>query len=62
MTTDDRIQFRCIHCGAPLGARAEFAGKRGTCPRCSHDVLVPLKSEQEVAPSGASKPGQGAEA
>src|ERR1700743_3101180 len=38
---NDLIRFPCPHCKKILKARARWAGRRGTCPRCNQPILFP---------------------
>jgi serine/threonine-protein kinase len=38
---DTEMAFACSSCGTSLKAKAELAGKKVKCPRCSQAVLVP---------------------
>lgn len=40
------IEFHCEHCGKPVRAQDEFAGKRAKCPACQQSVYVPTPPDQ----------------
>lgn len=35
------IRFKCIYCGQRILAPDNGAGKKGKCPKCKHDLVVP---------------------
>jgi len=35
------IRFMCIYCGQTILAREGTSGKKGKCPKCSHELRVP---------------------
>jgi len=49
------IAFPCTACGAGLRVPAEFAGKRGKCPKCKAELIVPVATS--IAPPAATAPG-----
>jgi len=64
----DRIRFPCPQCGARIATRPEMAGKRGRCPACHAQVVVPdqrvageiaFARNEEDAPAGQPVTGQG---
>ncbi len=42
-----RIKFSCPSCGAQLSARKELVGRRGPCPHCAAEVMVPPRIPNE---------------
>jgi hypothetical protein len=38
---DMPIQFQCPHCKTGLETGDDLAGKKGTCPKCGHEITVP---------------------
>jgi DNA-directed RNA polymerase subunit RPC12/RpoP len=35
------IKFKCIYCGQRILAKDDGAGKKGKCPKCNHELVVP---------------------
>jgi len=35
------IRFKCVYCGQRILASEEGRGKKGTCPKCKHNLFVP---------------------
>jgi len=46
------ISFKCPHCGTALQDPSDFAGKKGKCPRCKKEVIVP---ERDARAQGRAK-------
>ncbi len=40
------IELHCEHCGKPVRAPDDAAGKRGVCPACHQSVYIPTPSDQ----------------
>jgi len=38
------IKFACGHCGRLIGVDAQYAGRKGKCPKCGSPVTVPERS------------------
>lgn len=47
------IQFNCPYCTASIRVPDAAAGKRGTCPKCSTQLIVPKVGPPPVPPSAA---------
>jgi predicted RNA-binding Zn-ribbon protein involved in translation (DUF1610 family) len=41
------IAFPCPDCGTRLKARADLAGNRIKCPKCTHAIQIPSKPQPE---------------
>jgi S1-C subfamily serine protease len=44
------IEFACEACGKTLSVKDEYAGRRGTCPRCGV-IIVPPSNGYDVGPT-----------
>jgi DNA-directed RNA polymerase subunit RPC12/RpoP len=42
------IEFKCPHCQALLQDPSDFAGKKGKCPRCKNEVIVPQRPKKSA--------------
>lgn len=38
------IEFVCPHCQSNLRLKDEYAGRRGQCPKCRHEIAVPRRT------------------
>jgi DNA-directed RNA polymerase subunit RPC12/RpoP len=45
------IKFKCIYCGHKILAQEDGRGKKGRCPKCRHELRVPLTTEGRPAVS-----------
>jgi hypothetical protein len=43
------IKFKCIYCGQRILAKDEGAGKKGKCPKCKHELVVPASTKHRPA-------------
>jgi DNA-directed RNA polymerase subunit RPC12/RpoP len=43
------IRFKCIYCGQRILAKDDGAGKKGKCPKCKHDLVVPKTTKGRPA-------------
>ena len=50
------IRFKCIYCGQKIVARDDGAGKKGKCPKCGHDLVVPWSTKGRPAISSDEEP------
>ena len=46
------VEFSCRACGKVINAPENAAGKKGTCPACGAEVMVPLAAPVRRASSG----------
>ncbi len=37
----NKIKFTCFHCGSKLRMPAEYAGRKGRCPKCKAKNTIP---------------------
>ncbi|MCJ7730205.1 MAG: hypothetical protein MUO27_10065 [Sedimentisphaerales bacterium] len=54
------IRFKCIYCGQRILAPDNGAGKKGHCPKCQHDLVVPktTKGRPAISPDKEKIPEQ----
>ena len=50
------IRFKCIYCGQRILAPDNGAGKKGRCPKCQHDLVVPKSTKGRPAISSDKEP------
>lgn len=43
------IRFKCIYCGQRILAPDNGTGKKGRCPKCQHDLVVPKSTKGRPA-------------
>jgi DNA-directed RNA polymerase subunit RPC12/RpoP len=43
------IRFKCIYCGQRILAREDGVGKKGKCPKCGHELVVPKSTKGRPA-------------
>jgi hypothetical protein len=43
------IRFKCIYCGQRILAPENGAGRKGKCPKCKHDLVVPHSTKDRPA-------------
>jgi DNA-directed RNA polymerase subunit RPC12/RpoP len=43
------IKFKCIYCGQRILAQDEGRGKKGHCPKCRHELRVPITTKGRPA-------------
>jgi DNA-directed RNA polymerase subunit RPC12/RpoP len=50
------IRFKCIYCGQRILAREDTVGKKGKCPKCKHELVVPKSTKGRPAISSDKEP------
>lgn len=50
------IRFRCVYCTRLLGIASRKAGSATRCPQCGNEIVVPLRSEDEVEATQSAEP------
>ena len=50
------IRFKCIYCGQRILAREDTVGKKGKCPKCKHELVVPKSTKGRPAISPDKEP------
>jgi DNA-directed RNA polymerase subunit RPC12/RpoP len=50
------IRFKCIYCGQRILAREDGRGKKGKCPKCGHELIVPETTRGRPAISSDKEP------
>jgi DNA-directed RNA polymerase subunit RPC12/RpoP len=50
------IRFKCIYCGQRILARDDGVGKKGKCPKCKHELVVPKSTKGRPAISSDKEP------
>jgi DNA-directed RNA polymerase subunit RPC12/RpoP len=50
------IRFKCIYCGQRILAQDNGAGKKGKCPKCRHELIVPRTTKGRPAISSDKEP------
>ena len=50
------IRFKCIYCGQRILAREDGRGKKGKCPKCGHELIVPETTKGRPAISSDKEP------
>ncbi|MFH1369883.1 MAG: hypothetical protein ABII09_01135 [Planctomycetota bacterium] len=50
------IRFKCIYCGQKILAKDDGIGKKGKCPKCKHDLVVPKSTKGRPAISADKEP------
>lgn len=54
------IEFHCPYCTATIRVPDEYAGRKGSCPKCSTKLLVPtIERPSESAPPASGSSGLG---
>jgi DNA-directed RNA polymerase subunit RPC12/RpoP len=43
------IKFKCIYCGQRILAKDDGRGKKGKCPKCRHELIVPESTKGRPA-------------
>lgn len=50
------IRFKCIYCGQRILAKEDGVGKKGKCPKCWHELVVPESTKGRPAISPNKEP------
>jgi DNA-directed RNA polymerase subunit RPC12/RpoP len=50
------VRFKCIYCGQRILARDDGVGKKGKCPKCKHELVVPKSTKGRPAISSDKEP------
>lgn len=50
------IRFKCIYCGQKILAQEDGRGKKGKCPKCRHELRVPITTKGRPAVSLDKEP------
>jgi DNA-directed RNA polymerase subunit RPC12/RpoP len=50
------IRFKCIYCGQRILAKEDGVGKKGKCPKCKHELVVPETTKGRPAISSDKEP------
>jgi DNA-directed RNA polymerase subunit RPC12/RpoP len=50
------IRFKCIYCGQRILAPDDGVGKKGKCPKCNHELVVPQSTKGRPAISPDKEP------
>ena len=50
------IRFKCIYCGQRILARDDGVGRKGKCPKCKHELVVPKSTKGRPAISLNKEP------
>lgn len=50
------IKFKCIYCGQKILAQEDGRGKKGRCPKCRHELRVPITTKGRPAISPDKEP------
>lgn len=48
------IRFQCESCGKRMKVADKLAGRKGRCPRCGHELLVPNPAQTKPIPAATS--------
>ncbi|MBI4577882.1 MAG: SIS domain-containing protein [Planctomycetes bacterium] len=61
-TTKSLIRFTCRNCGEKIFSEERFMGRKGTCPNCHSNIVVPnVKAERVNVNAMATQEKEGAE-
>jgi len=50
------VRFKCIYCGQRILTREDTVGKKGKCPKCKHELVVPKSTKGRPAISLNKEP------